>query len=73
MLSAANPGHPYDGRAKMLISGLKEVRPGGRYLDFSAPGLDGNEYRLSEEIAGKIAVIDVWHHGAVHAGCTVKP
>ena len=33
---------------------------GGRYIDFTAPALDGTLHTLSKEIAGKIALIDLW-------------
>jgi thiol-disulfide isomerase/thioredoxin len=33
---------------------------GGRYIDFTAPALDGTPHTLSKEIAGKIALIDLW-------------
>lgn len=36
------------------------IRPGGRFVDFTAPDLDGNSHTLSEEIAGKVALIDLW-------------
>ncbi|MBR5849424.1 MAG: AhpC/TSA family protein [Bacteroidaceae bacterium] len=32
----------------------------GRYIDFTAPALDGTLHTLSKEIAGKIALIDLW-------------
>lgn len=38
----------------------REIRPGGHFIDFTAPDLDGNSHTLSEEIAGKIALIDLW-------------
>ena len=33
---------------------------GGRYIDFTAPALNGTLHTLSKEIAGKIALIDLW-------------
>ena len=38
----------------------RQTRPGGRYFDFTAPDLDGNEHTVSEEIKGKYALIDLW-------------
>lgn len=38
----------------------REIRPGGRFIDFSAPDLDGKRHTLSEEISGKVALIDFW-------------
>ena len=45
---------------KMLLDGFHNVRPGGRYVDFEVPDLEGNKVRLSDIIKGKIAVIDLW-------------
>ena len=36
------------------------AKVGGRYFDFTAPDLDGNDHTLSEEIAGRVALIDLW-------------
>lgn len=36
------------------------IRVGGHYVDFTAPDLNGNLHTLSQEIAGKVALIDLW-------------
>lgn len=36
------------------------TRVGGRYFDFTAPDLSGTDHTLSEEIAGRVALIDLW-------------
>ena len=36
------------------------IRVGNRYIDFTAPALDGTQRTLSKEINGKIALIDLW-------------
>ena len=36
------------------------TRVGGRYFDFTAPDLAGNDHTLSKEIAGRVALIDLW-------------
>lgn len=41
------------------IAGRK-IKPGGRFIDFTAPDLDGRNHTLSAEIAGRIALIDLW-------------
>lgn len=41
------------------ISAL-EVKVGNRFVDFEAPDLEGTRHLLSEEIAGKVALIDLW-------------
>ena len=53
------PDHPFTVRMLDLIAS-EDIRPGGRYIDFTAPEPDGTEHTLSEEIKGKIAVIDLW-------------
>ncbi len=37
-----------------------EVAVGSRFVDFSAPDLDGNTHQLSELIKGKVVVLDLW-------------
>ena len=36
------------------------IKVGGRYIDFTAPDLNGTKHTLSHEISGKIALIDLW-------------
>ncbi|MEE0362703.1 MAG: TlpA disulfide reductase family protein, partial [Prevotella sp.] len=36
------------------------VKVGGRYVNFTAPDLEGNYHKVSEEIKGKVALIDFW-------------
>lgn len=60
ILSAANPGHPYNDLASRLISAIENVKVGQSYIDFSAPDLDGNQVKLSEKISGKVALLDLW-------------
>lgn len=52
------PRHPYT--AKLDTVFYRQARVGGKYADFTAPDLNGNSHRLSESVAGKIAVIDLW-------------
>jgi thiol-disulfide isomerase/thioredoxin len=54
------PSHPYTKTVGEMLTALSRVRVGNPYLDFSAPTIDGREIRLSEEIAGKVALIDLW-------------
>lgn len=53
------PGHPYDDYFSLLAS-TNEPVVGNRFIDISAPDFDGNIHRLSEEIAGRPALIDFW-------------
>jgi hypothetical protein len=49
------PDHPYTWKMEMLISG-NALKTGGRYIDFSAPDAKGKEFKLSEQISGKVAL-----------------
>jgi peroxiredoxin len=53
------PDHPYTDKMEMYISGISLI-VGGKYIDFTAPDADGKDFKLSEQIAGKIALIDLW-------------
>jgi thiol-disulfide isomerase/thioredoxin len=53
------PGHSLSKYIEMWI-GSRNIKVGGRYVDFSAPDLSGTQHTLSKEIAGKVALIDLW-------------
>lgn len=53
------PNHPLSKQIEKWIESLG-IRVGGRYVDFTAPALDGTLHTLSKEIAGKVALIDLW-------------
>lgn len=59
-LSKANPNHPYNELALNLLNAIENIKVGKRYIDFSAPDLNGNIVKLSDEIDGQIAVLDLW-------------
>lgn len=54
--AAAHPGHPYNELAADMV-GAKMMT---RFVDFTAPDIDGVMHTLSEEIEGKVALIDLW-------------
>ncbi len=60
IMEAKYPGHPYTKEAKTILFALNNINVGGQYVDFSAPDLQGNRVRLSDQIAGKVALIDLW-------------
>lgn len=60
ILSKANPDHPYNDLASSMISAIENIRTGKQYVDFSAPDLDGNEIRLSDNIKGQVALLNLW-------------
>ena len=45
------------------------TKVGGDYFDFTAPDLEGNDHTLSKEIAGRVALIDLW--GSWCASCRI--
>ena len=53
------PDHPYTWKMATYISG-NSLKAGGRYIDFTAPDAEGREFTLSEQIAGKVSLIDLW-------------
>lgn len=60
ILSKEIQGHPYEVIVKDLLYAKKSLIVGGKYIDFSAPDLDGNKITLSNKINGKVALIDMW-------------
>lgn len=42
------------------IGGIVKIFPGNQFVDFTAPDLSGRPYTLSEQIKGKVALIDLW-------------
>ena len=42
------------------MNSFTNIKIGGKYIDFSAPDFNGNIVTLSEQIKGKVALIDLW-------------
>ena len=53
------PNHPTGKYINNWISSHR-IKPGGRFIDFTAPDLYGKNHTLSNEISGKVALIDFW-------------
>ncbi len=51
--------HPYTSDIETMIS-ARGVVPGSHVPDFTAPDIYGRIHRLSEEINGKVALINLW-------------
>jgi thiol-disulfide isomerase/thioredoxin len=66
----AFPDHKYTKLVTDGLRGLLQIYPGKPFVDFTAPDLDGKEYRLSSLIEGKTALIDLW--GSWCGPCIVK-
>lgn len=54
------PKHPFTEQMKRMIESFASVKVGGTYIDFVAPDFTGKPVRLSEQIKGKVALIDLW-------------
>ncbi|MDU1891047.1 MAG: TlpA disulfide reductase family protein [Dysgonomonas sp.] len=54
------PNHPYTKEVKTILNTHTEIRIGGKYIDFTLPDFDGNMITLSDQIKGKVALIDLW-------------
>lgn len=59
-LSKAYPNHPYNKQAFNLIEAIDNIKTGKKYIDFTAPDLNGNKIKLSDEIDGQITLLDLW-------------
>lgn len=53
------PNHPYSAAIESCVSAAS-VKVGNPYIDVTAAGPDGKEVKLSELIAGKVALIHLW-------------
>jgi peroxiredoxin len=60
VLSRKNENHPYNELAKNLLLAMKKVKIGNKFIDFNAPDLNGESVNLSNEIKGKVALLDLW-------------
>ena len=54
------PKHSYTELIATMLQSLKQIEVGGHYIDFTAPDFEGNPVTLSEQIKGKVALIDLW-------------
>ena len=54
------PSHPYTKQTREILNGIKTVKVGGQFIDFSATTIDGKSVKISELVEGKVAIIDLW-------------
>ncbi len=54
------PEHSYTSLIATMLESLKKIEVGGKYIDFTAPDFGGHPVTLSEQIDGKVALIDLW-------------
>jgi thiol-disulfide isomerase/thioredoxin len=59
-LAARFPNHIYTERVGNEMRGYLKLVPGGKFIDFSAPDLSGNEHALSDLVKDKVTLIDFW-------------
>ena len=59
-LAEIHSGHPYNEHLGNVLNSAINIKVGGKYIDFVAPDMNGNNVRLSDSIKGKIALIDLW-------------
>lgn len=53
------PDNPMTDYMKRWVAS-KEIKVGGKFVDFTTPDLNGVQHTLSKEIKGKVALIDLW-------------
>ena len=54
------PGHIYTKLLEKQVAGLRTIQVGGRYIDFKAPGVDGDSVQLSSVIQNHVALLVFW-------------
>ena len=55
------PNHPYNQISQYRIDGLKNIKIGGNYVDFTAPDSIGGNITLSNYVSkNKLTLIDLW-------------
>ena len=59
-LAKANPNHPYNKLVAELVASLENIKVGQKFVDFTAPDLNGKQVQLSKVIQGKITLLDFW-------------
>ena len=52
--------HPVTAECRDLIAGHTALRPGARYIDYTATRLDGGEERIGTLLAGRVTLVDLW-------------
>lgn len=52
--------HSYTKQINDILQGIKTIKVGGMFVDFSAPNITGEIIIASDIIAGKVALIDLW-------------
>ena len=59
-LKEENPKHHYNILGQNLLNAIDNIKIGKKYVDFSAPDLEGKRVKLSNQINGQVALLDLW-------------
>lgn len=54
------PEHIYTKLLERQVTGLRTIQVGSWYIDFKAPGVDGDSVQLSSVIQNHVALLDFW-------------
>lgn len=55
------PNHSYTKLGSNLVHALKDLKPGGQYVNFTAPDIDGNMFELKSILdKNKVVLLDLW-------------
>ncbi|WP_242131914.1 TlpA disulfide reductase family protein [Aestuariivivens marinum] len=60
-LSEAFPNHSYTNLGASLLHALNDLKPGGQYVNFIAPDINGNMFELNSILKkNKVVLLDLW-------------
>lgn len=55
------PKHPYTALGQNLISAINSLKPGGKYVNFTAPDVNGKQFELKSILEEhEIVLLDLW-------------
>jgi len=61
LLSEKFPDHSYAKLGASLLHALKDLKPGGQYVNFIAPDINGNAFELKSVLdKNKVVLLDLW-------------
>lgn len=61
IFETAMPTHPYNEFSAIFINGLTNIKVGERFIDFTAPDLNGKNHNISELIRNnRYTILDMW-------------
>lgn len=61
IFETAMPHHPYNEFSTLFINGLTSIKVGERFIDFTAPDLNGKKHNISELVKNnRYTILDMW-------------